>query len=112
MGDSLPIRTLSILDGITEHIDEPMQHLARNWHLSALPLYAERSPDDTTLIRWANPIRRATLRQLLDHITERARQQRGAGREVGASEKWSVCLSRTRRSSAKASRGRLRNLGA
>jgi transposase, IS5 family len=37
-------------------------------------VYAERVPDDTTLIRWANLIRPETLHCLLDHITERARQ--------------------------------------
>ena len=37
-------------------------------------IYAERVPDDTTLIRWANLIRPATLHQLLDHITNQARQ--------------------------------------
>lgn len=37
-------------------------------------VYAERVPDDTTLIRWANLIRPATLHSLLDHITEQARR--------------------------------------
>lgn len=37
-------------------------------------VYAERVPDDTTLIRWANLIQPATLHRLLDHITEQARQ--------------------------------------
>ena len=36
-------------------------------------VYAEQVPDDTTLIRWANLIRPATLHHLLDHVTERAR---------------------------------------
>jgi transposase, IS5 family len=37
-------------------------------------VYAQRVPDDTTLIRWANLIRPETLHCLLDHITERARR--------------------------------------
>lgn len=37
-------------------------------------IYAERVPDDTTLIRWANLIKPATLHRLLDHITDQARQ--------------------------------------
>jgi IS5 family transposase len=37
-------------------------------------IYAERSPDDSTLIRWANLIRPETLHRLLDHITDQARQ--------------------------------------
>jgi transposase, IS5 family len=31
-------------------------------------VYAERVPDDTTLIRWANVIQPATLHRLLDHV--------------------------------------------
>ena len=34
----------------------------------------ERVPDDTTLLRWANLIRPATLEQLLDHVVALARQ--------------------------------------
>src|SRR4051794_37612051 len=37
-------------------------------------VYAERVPDDTTLIRWANLIQPATLHALLDHIVGLARQ--------------------------------------
>jgi len=37
-------------------------------------LYAERSPDDTTLIRWARVIRPSTLHDLLDHLVDLARQ--------------------------------------
>jgi IS5 family transposase len=37
-------------------------------------VYAERVPDDTTLIRWANLIQPATLHTLLDHIVGLARQ--------------------------------------
>src|SRR4051812_10583239 len=37
-------------------------------------VYAERVPDDTTLIRWANLIRPATLHTLLDHIVRLAQQ--------------------------------------
>jgi transposase, IS5 family len=36
-------------------------------------VYVERVPDDTTLIRWAKLIQPATLHELLDHVTERAR---------------------------------------
>jgi IS5 family transposase len=39
-------------------------------------VYAERVPDDTTLIRWANLIRPATLHDLLDHVVDLARQQK------------------------------------
>jgi transposase, IS5 family len=39
-------------------------------------LYAERSPDDTTLIRWANLIQPSTLHDLLDHVLELARQRK------------------------------------
>jgi IS5 family transposase len=37
-------------------------------------VYAERVPDDTTLIRWAKLIQPATLQALLDHVTDLARQ--------------------------------------
>lgn len=37
-------------------------------------VYAERVPDDTTLIRWAKLIQPATLQTLLDHVTDVARQ--------------------------------------
>ncbi|HSH82300.1 MAG TPA: ISNCY family transposase [Herpetosiphonaceae bacterium] len=37
-------------------------------------VYAERVPDDTTLIRWANLIQPATLHALLDHIVGLAQQ--------------------------------------
>jgi IS5 family transposase len=36
-------------------------------------VYLEVVPDDTTLIKWANLIRPATLHALLDHVTEMAR---------------------------------------
>jgi len=39
-------------------------------------VYAERSPDDTTLIRWANLIKPGTLHDLLDHVLDLARQQK------------------------------------
>jgi IS5 family transposase len=38
-------------------------------------LYAERVPDDTTLLRWANLIQPNTLQQLLDHVVDLARQK-------------------------------------
>src|SRR5215217_1229531 len=37
-------------------------------------VYAERVPDDTTLIRWANLIQPATLHTLLDHVVGLAQQ--------------------------------------
>src|SRR5437773_1898297 len=37
-------------------------------------VYAERLPDDTTLIRWANCIQAATMHALLDHVLDMARQ--------------------------------------
>jgi transposase, IS5 family len=37
-------------------------------------LYTARVPDDTTLLRWANLIRPATLQQLFDHVVDLARQ--------------------------------------
>src|SRR6266508_1093703 len=37
-------------------------------------VYAERVPDDTTLIRWANLIQPETLHQLLDRVVDLARQ--------------------------------------
>src|SRR3954463_11518702 len=37
-------------------------------------VYAERVPDDTTLIRWANLVQPATLHALLDHIVGLAQQ--------------------------------------
>jgi IS5 family transposase len=39
-------------------------------------VYAERVPDDTTLLRWANLIQPATLHTLLDHIVGLAQQLR------------------------------------
>ena len=39
-------------------------------------VYAERVPDDTTLIRWANLIQPATLHALLDHIVGLAQQRK------------------------------------
>jgi IS5 family transposase len=39
-------------------------------------VYAMRVPDATTLIRWATLIQPATLQHLLDHVVDRARQNR------------------------------------
>jgi IS5 family transposase len=39
-------------------------------------VYAERVPDDTTLIRWANLIQPTTLHALLDHLVGLARQRK------------------------------------
>jgi transposase, IS5 family len=46
-------------------------------------IYAQKVPDDTTLIRWANLIQPATLQQLLDHVVDLAHQQRATrGRKL------------------------------
>jgi len=37
-------------------------------------VYAERVPDDTTLLRWANCIQPSTMHALLDHVVDLARQ--------------------------------------
>ena len=37
-------------------------------------VYAERVPDDTTLLRWASLIQPETLHTLLDHVIELARE--------------------------------------
>ncbi len=39
-------------------------------------VYAQRVPDDTTLLRWANLIQPATLHQLLDHVVDLARRRK------------------------------------
>ncbi len=39
-------------------------------------VYAQRVPDDTTLLRWANVIQPSTLHALLAHIVELARQRK------------------------------------
>jgi len=38
-------------------------------------VYAERVPDDTTLLRWANTIQPATLHQPLEHVVDLARRR-------------------------------------
>lgn len=38
-------------------------------------MYAQRVPDDTTLLRWANLIQPATLHQLLDHVVDLVRRR-------------------------------------
>jgi IS5 family transposase len=64
---------------VVKHLYDWSYEQAEQWVGDSLVLrqfcriYAERVPDDTTLIRWANLIRPATLHQLLDHITELAR---------------------------------------
>ncbi len=67
---------------IVKHLYDWSYQATEQWVGDSLVLrqfcrvYAERVPDDTTLIRWANLIQPATLQQLLDQITDRARQLR------------------------------------
>jgi IS5 family transposase len=65
---------------VVKHLYDWSYEATEQWVADSLVLrqfcrvYAERVPDDTTLIRWANVIQPDTLHQLLDHVTERARQ--------------------------------------
>src|SRR5436190_16102967 len=67
---------------IVKHLYDWSYEQAEQWVSDSLVLrqfcrvYAEKVPDDTTLIRWARVIQPVTLHQLLDHVTERARQLR------------------------------------
>jgi transposase, IS5 family len=78
---STPVEvTLRLL--VVKHLyDWSYQH-TQQWVADSLVLrqfcrvYAERLPDDTTLIRWANLIQPETLHQLLDHVVELARQRK------------------------------------
>jgi transposase, IS5 family len=65
---------------VVKHLYDWSYQQAEQWVSDSLVLrqfcrvYAEKVPDDTTLIRWANLIQPNTLHRLLDHITARARQ--------------------------------------
>jgi len=65
---------------IVKHLYDWSYEQAEQWVSDSLVLrqfcrvYAEKVPDDTTLIRWANLIQPATLQRLLDHVVDLARQ--------------------------------------
>lgn len=65
---------------VVKHLYHWSYEQAEQWVSDSLVLrqfcriYAERVPDDTTLRSWANLIQPDTLQQLLDHVTDRARQ--------------------------------------
>jgi transposase, IS5 family len=76
-----PIEVILRLLVVKHLYDWSYQH-TEQWVADSLVLrqfcrvYAERVPDDTTLIRWANLIQPETLHHLLDHVVELARQRR------------------------------------
>src|SRR5919201_3116258 len=65
---------------VVKHLYDWSYEATEQWVADSLVLrqfcrvYAERVPDDTTLIRWANLIQPATLHHLLDHVVDLARQ--------------------------------------
>jgi IS5 family transposase len=65
---------------VVKHLYDWSYEQAEQWISDSLVLrqfcrvYAEKVPDDTTLLRWANLIQPATLQQLLDHVVELAHQ--------------------------------------
>jgi IS5 family transposase len=65
---------------VVKHLYDWSYEQAEQWVSDSLVLrqfcrvYAQKVPDDTTLLRWANLIQPATLQQLLDHVGELARQ--------------------------------------
>jgi transposase, IS5 family len=65
---------------VVKHLYDWSYEQAEQWVSDSLVLrqfcrvYAEKVPDDTTLIRWANLIQPATLQQFLDHMVDLARQ--------------------------------------
>jgi IS5 family transposase len=65
---------------VVKHLYDWSYEQAEQWVSDSLVLrqfcrvYAQKVPDDTTLLRWANLIQPATLQQLLDHVVELARQ--------------------------------------
>jgi IS5 family transposase len=66
---------------IVKHLYDWSYEQVEHWVSDSLVLrqfcrvYAERVPDDTTLLRWANLIRPATLQRLLDHVVQMARRR-------------------------------------
>src|SRR6266487_1790676 len=76
---STPVEVILRLLVIKHLYDWSYEH-AEQWVSDSLVLrqfcrvYAARVPDDTTLIRWANLLRPATLQRLLDHVVDLARQ--------------------------------------
>jgi len=65
---------------IVKHLYDWSYEQAEQWVSDSLvlrqfcPVYAEKVPDDTTLLRWANLIQPTTLQHLLDHVVDLARQ--------------------------------------
>jgi transposase, IS5 family len=65
---------------IVKHLYNWSYEQTEQWVADSLVLrqfcrvYAQKVPDDTTLIRWATLIQPNTLHHLLDHITEQARR--------------------------------------
>jgi transposase, IS5 family len=66
---------------IVKHLYDWSYEQVEQWVSDSLVLrqfcrvYAEKVPDDTTLIRWANLIQPATLQRLLDHVVQMARRR-------------------------------------
>jgi IS5 family transposase len=67
---------------IVKHLYHWSYEHTQQWLADSLVLrqfcrvYAERSPDDTTLRSWANLIQPKTLHHLLDHVVDLARQRK------------------------------------
>jgi transposase, IS5 family len=65
---------------VVKHLYDWSYEATEQWVSDSLVLrqfcrvYAEKVPDDTTLLRWANLREPATLQQLLDHVVELARR--------------------------------------
>ena len=65
---------------VVKHLYDWSYEQTEQWVSDSLVLrqfcrvYAQRVPDDTTLLRWANLIQPNTLQQLLDHVVDLARQ--------------------------------------
>jgi hypothetical protein len=65
---------------VVMHLYDWSYEQAEHWVSDSLVLrqfcrvYAQKPPDDTTLIGWANLSQPDTLQQLLDHVAELARQ--------------------------------------
>jgi len=78
---STPVEVILRLLVVKHLYDWSYQH-TEQWVADSLVLrqfcrlYAERVPDDTTLIRWAHLIQPETLHHLLDHVVDLARQRK------------------------------------